>query len=87
MATTNTDSCKLKDSGETKPWKLANNTPATPPNEAPSPKASSLRLRVFRPMALAAISSSRMATQARPKRESCKRRLMTTATTTTAKNK
>jgi hypothetical protein len=47
--------------------------PATPPNEAPMAKASSLTLRVLMPIALAAISSSRMATQARPRRESCRR--------------
>src|SRR5690606_20188874 len=85
MATISTDSCKVKDSGETKPWKLANSTPPTPPKAAPRPKASSLRLRVFKPMALAASSSSRMAIQARPRRESCKRRLMMTATTTRAR--
>ncbi|MCY1543754.1 hypothetical protein D9M68_795840 [compost metagenome] len=73
MATTITDSMSENDSGETKRWNEANNTPETPPNEAPMPKASNLRLRVFRPMALAAISSSRMAIQARPMRESCRR--------------
>ena len=45
----------------------------TPPNDAPMAKAMSLRLRVLMPMALAAISSSRMAIQARPMRESCRR--------------
>jgi ABC-type uncharacterized transport system auxiliary subunit len=69
MATIITDSIKLKDSGETKPWKLANMAPDTPPKVAPIPKASSFKLRVFSPMALAAISSSRMAIQARPMRE------------------
>jgi hypothetical protein len=39
-------------------------------------KASSLMLRVLMPTALAAISSSRMACQARPMRECCRRRLM-----------
>ncbi|KAI1697405.1 hypothetical protein Ddc_19713 [Ditylenchus destructor] len=61
--------CRLKDSGETKPWNAANSAPATPPNEAPMAKASSLMLRVLMPMALAAISSSRIASQARPMRE------------------
>ena len=37
-------------------------------------KASSFTLRVLMPMAAAATSSSRIATQARPMRESCKRR-------------
>ena len=50
-------------------WKLANNTPATPPKEAPIAKASSFMLRVLMPIALAAISSSRIAIQARPMRE------------------
>ncbi len=61
------DSIKML--GETKPWKVANITPETPPKVAPMPKASSFRLRVLMPMALAAISSSRMAIQARPMRE------------------
>ncbi|MCY1369097.1 hypothetical protein D9M69_561160 [compost metagenome] len=73
IATTITDSISEKDSGDTKRWNEANKTPETPPNVAPMPKASSFRLRVFRPMALAAISSSRMAIQARPMRESCRR--------------
>ncbi|CPM60424.1 Uncharacterised protein [Bordetella pertussis] len=51
----------------------ANSAPATPPNEAPMAKASSLMLRLLMPMALAAISSSRMASQARPMREFCRR--------------
>ena len=73
MATIMIDSIRLNDSGETKPWKAPNMAPDTPPNEAPMPKASSFMLRVLMPMALAAISSSRMAIQARPMRESCKR--------------
>ena len=63
------DSIRLKDSGETKPWKAANMEPDTPPKVAPMPKASSFMLRVLMPMALAAISSSRIAIQARPMRE------------------
>ena len=43
-------------------------TPDTPPKVAPMPNASSFRLRVLMPIALAAISSSRIAIQARPMR-------------------
>ena len=68
IATIITDSCRLNDSGEMKPWKLANITPETPPKVAPMPNASSFRLRVLMPIALAAISSSRIAIQARPMR-------------------
>ena len=68
MATMITDSDRLNDSGEMKPWKLANIAPETPPKVAPMPKASSFRLRVLMPIALAAISSSRIAIQARPMR-------------------
>ena len=51
------------------------------------PKASSFMLRVLMPMALAAISSSRMAIQARPMRESCKRWQMMTVKITSARNR
>jgi hypothetical protein len=61
-------SIRLKLSGETKPWKAANIAPDTPPKVAPMPKASSFMLRVLMPIALAAISSSRIAIQARPMR-------------------
>ena len=73
MATIMTDSIRLNDSGDTKPWNAPNMAPATPPNDAPMAKASNFMLRVLMPMALAAISSSRMAIQARPMRESCRR--------------
>ena len=66
MATIITDSGRLNDSGEMKPWKAPNITPETPPKVAPMPKASSFMLRVLMPIALAAISSSRIAIQARP---------------------
>ena len=68
IATIMIDSCRLNDSGEMKPWKVANITPETPPKVAPMPKASSFMLRVLMPIALAAISSSRIAIQARPMR-------------------
>ena len=87
MATIITDSIRLKDSGEIKPWKEANSAPETPPKVAPMPKAVSLRLRVLMPMALAAISSSRIAIQARPMRESCRRCDISTLSNTKAKNR
>jgi ABC-type uncharacterized transport system auxiliary subunit len=87
MATIISDSISEKDSGETKLWKAANMEPEMPPKVAPMPKASSFRLRVFRPMALAAISSSRMAIQARPMRESARRWQMMTVTITRARNR
>src|SRR5690606_22193642 len=73
MHSTEIDSVRLKLSGLTKPCMAANSAPATPPNEAPMANASSLMLRVLMPMALAAISSSRIASQARPMREFCRR--------------
>src|SRR3989304_4473874 len=60
-----TDSINVNDSGLTNPWKLAYRPPLMPPNEAPMAKASSFTLRVLMPMAAAATSSSRIATQAR----------------------
>ena len=87
IATIITDSIRLNDSGETKPWKAANMAPETPPKLAPMPKASSFMLRVLMPMALAAISSSRMAIQARPTRESCRRWETMTVTITSARNR
>ena len=68
IATIITDSGRLNDSGEMKPWKVANITPETPPKVAPMPNASSFMLRVLMPIALAAISSSRIAIHARPMR-------------------
>ena len=75
MATITIDSIRMKLSGEMKPWNAANIAPETPPKEAPIANASSLMLRVFTPIALAAISSSRIAIQARPMRESSRRTL------------
>ena len=51
------------------------------------PKASSFMLRVLMPMALAAISSSRIAIQARPMRDSSRRWQMTMLTSTSARNR
>ena len=61
--------------------------PATPPKVAPMPKASSFMLRVSMPIALAAISSSRMAIQARPMREFSRRWHSTTLPITSARNR
>ena len=49
--------------------------PANPENDAPSAKASSLVVIGLTPVQSAAVSSSRMAIQARPSRESCRRRI------------
>ena len=57
---------KVKLSGLMKPWRVAKNEPAKPPNMAPSAKAVSLVLVGLMPSALQAISSSRSASQARP---------------------
>ena len=73
--TTMIDSTSTKLSGEMNAWIAENMPPATPPKLAPMAKASSFRLRVSMPMARAAISSSRIASQARPMREFCSRRL------------
>src|SRR5690606_11682971 len=80
MHSTAMDSVRLKLSGLTKPCMEANMQPAIPPNDAPMAKASNLMLRVLMPMALAAISSSRTASQARPIRECCRRAQMMTMT-------
>ena len=66
MASTIADSMKTKDSGETKPCRVAKNDPAKPPNMAPMAKAVSLVLVVLMPSERQAISSSRNASQARP---------------------
>ena len=87
MATIITLSIRLNDSGETKPWKAANIEPETPPKAAPIAKASSFMLRVLMPMALAAISSSRMAIHARPMREFSNRWQMITLATTSTRNR
>jgi len=50
-------------------------------------KASNFTLRVLIPMALAAISSSRIASQARPILEFCSRRLITITAMTTASSR
>ena len=73
ITSTAIDSISENDSGETKPWKAPNRPPATPPKVAPSAKASSFMLRMLMPIAFAASSSSRIAAQARPMREICRR--------------
>jgi len=69
MHSTMMDSIRLKLSGLTKPWNPANSAPDAPPNIAPIANASSFILRVLMPIAPAAISSSRIAIQARPMRD------------------
>ena len=87
IASTAMDSVSENDSGDTKPWNAANMAPATPPNDAPIENASSLTLRVLMPMAFAAISSSRIATQARPRRECCRRLVMKIVTMHSSRNR
>ncbi len=87
IATIITLSIRLNDSGDTKPWNDANIEPDTPPKVAPIANASSFMLRVLMPIALAAISSSRMAIQARPMREVSSRWQITTLDTTSARNR
>src|SRR5262249_38023181 len=60
------DSMKVKLSGLMKPWRVAKNEPAKPPNIAPIANAVSLVLVGLMPSAREAISSSRSASQARP---------------------
>src|SRR5262249_14949428 len=66
IASTSADSEKVKDSGLMKPWRVAKNDPAMPPNMAPMAKAVSLVVVVLMPSERQAISSSRSASQARP---------------------
>ncbi|MNE87151.1 hypothetical protein D3C80_1843170 [compost metagenome] len=87
IASTAIDSCRVKDSGETNPWNAANSAPAMPPNVAPMANASSLKLRVLMPIARAASSSSRMAVQARPTRECCRRRQINRIASSRAANR
>src|SRR4029078_11912878 len=60
------DSMKLKDSGLMKPCLVAKKEPSNPPNMAPVAKAVSLATVVLMPSERQAISSSRIASQARP---------------------
>ena len=57
---------KVKLSGLTKPWRVAKNDPAKPPNIAPMANAVSLVLVGLMPSERQAISSSRRPSQARP---------------------
>ena len=77
----------MKLSGLMKPWIAENMPPAMPPKEAPMAKARSFMRVVLMPMERAAISSSRIASQARPMRESCRRRFTTITTSSTASRK
>ena len=87
IASTITDSTSTKLSGLMKPWIAENMPPAMPPNDAPIANARSLMLRVLMPIARAATSSSRIASHARPMRESCSRRLTTMTITITTRKK
>src|SRR6266480_4173672 len=87
IETTMIDSTSTKLSGEMKACMAENMPPASPPKLAPMAKASSFTLRVLMPIAAAAISSSRIASQARPIREFCSRRLMTITAMTTASSR
>src|SRR5688572_6583905 len=87
MDTTMMDSTSTKLSGEMNPWMAENMPPATPPKLAPMAKASSFMLRVLMPMERAAISSSLIASQARPTREFCSRMLTTMMTSATASSR
>ncbi len=82
------DCMKEKDSGLTKVRLPAKSTPIAPAKEAPRANAVSFMRTMGMPMATAAVSSSRMAVQARPMRESSMRRVTTTTirmTTSAAK--
>ncbi len=81
------DSTSTKLSGETNPWIAENMPPATPPKLAPMAKASSFSRVVSMPVARAAISSSRTASQARPMREFCSRTLMKITASSTASSR
>src|SRR5690606_16840963 len=59
MARMMADSMKVKDSGETSPWRAAKKLPAKPAKVAPMVKAESLITVGFMPSARQAISSSR----------------------------
>src|SRR5712671_1427016 len=87
IETTMMDSTSTKLSGEMKPWIAENMPPASPPKVAPMAKASSLRLRVSMPIARAATSSSRIASQARPMREFCRRMFTTMMPTVSASSR
>ena len=66
----------VKLSGLMKPWRVAKNAPAKPPNIAPMANAVELGGVVLMPSERQAISSSRSASQARPS-GSRRRRMVT----------
>ena len=66
IASTSAYSLTVNDSGLMKPWRVAKNEPAKPANIAPIANAVSLVFVVLMPSARHAISSSRIASQARP---------------------
>ena len=70
------DSMKVKLSGLMKTCLAANNTPTAEAKDAPTANANSFMRTTGTPIADAANSSSRIAFQARPTRESSRRRVM-----------
>jgi len=64
---------KVKSSGPVNWLREANRAPPNPAKAAPMAKAMSFCVNVLIPMARETVSSSRMASQARPTREFCKR--------------
>lgn len=66
MASTSADSWNVNDSGLMKPWRVAKNAPAKPPNIAPVANAVSLVVVVLMPSERHATSSSRSASHALP---------------------
>jgi len=82
VASRSADSRKVKESGAATLTTCASTVPAAPARVAPRAKASSFRRVVLMPVAAAASSSSRIATHARPIRDSDNRRkaVMTAAT-------
>ena len=81
------DSRKVNDSGLMNTCLALKTTPIAPANEAPQAKARSFMRTRGTPMLIAAISSSRIASQARPMWESSSRRLTRMTTMTISKTK
>ena len=84
IARTPMDSMKVKLSGLINTCLAANNTPTAEANDAPTANPSSFIRTTGTPMAAAASSSSRIAFQARPTRESSSRRVTIIMTQTSS---
>ena len=87
IASTLIDSVNRKFSGNTERCHEASSAPAKPANEAPIAKACSFATVVLMPIARAASSSSRIACQAQPMRECCRRCDASSASASTTRNK